>query len=282
MHLTDWWAPATAHSGVIAALVTAWLLGLIHGLIPDEHTWPITFSYAVGSYSSRGGLRAGLLFSLSFTIQRAIACELAWFGLSHWMQNPWLERLLLIPIGLLMATGGWLMVHSTQPGSRPGLARVIRGMPAIHGFVAGWGFGAFALILYTTLAPTMPNAAWGWLPGALFGLGTAIIQGTLGALFGRMAQQHRLNEQQMRTLALETASRTLTWGGAAYVAAGISSLIWPGLSRWQLDTGIAIRGLNQIDLPLVLAICTVVGIGLGGFALRLHALMRAQPSIPTS
>src|SRR3989442_7591937 len=24
-------------------------LGMLHGVIPDEHTWPITFSYSVGS-----------------------------------------------------------------------------------------------------------------------------------------------------------------------------------------------------------------------------------------
>ncbi|MDE2274517.1 MAG: hypothetical protein KGL00_10010, partial [Gammaproteobacteria bacterium] len=47
------------------ALLTAFFLGLIHGITPDEHTWPITFSYSVGSYSSRGGMRAGLLFSLA-------------------------------------------------------------------------------------------------------------------------------------------------------------------------------------------------------------------------
>jgi len=95
MEFIDLWNPT--HPGVVAALVTALLLGLVHGMVPDEHTWPITFSYAVGSYSTRKGLRAGLLFSLTFTVQRAIASELAWLGLSHWMQNDWLNQALFVP-----------------------------------------------------------------------------------------------------------------------------------------------------------------------------------------
>jgi hypothetical protein len=37
---------------------------------------PITFSYAVGGYSSRAGMRNALIFSLAFTLQRALASEL--------------------------------------------------------------------------------------------------------------------------------------------------------------------------------------------------------------
>src|SRR5204863_7466007 len=40
------------HSSVAADLLTAFLLGLVHGITPDEHTWPITFSYAIGAYST--------------------------------------------------------------------------------------------------------------------------------------------------------------------------------------------------------------------------------------
>jgi len=54
----------------------------------------------------------------------------------------------------------------------------------IHGFIAGFGFGAFALIIYTVLAPAMPSPRLGWLPGALFGLGTMIAQVAFGATFG--------------------------------------------------------------------------------------------------
>ena len=290
MEFINLWNPA--HPGIATALVTALLLGLVHGMVPDEHTWPITFSYAVGGYSTRKGLRAGLLFSATFTLQRAIVSELAWFGLSHWVQNKWLNDALFLPIGLLMAWGGWMMLRQRRSmhlhligkcrdqeniaESAPAAwARMTGWMPAIHGFVAGWGFGAFALILYTTLAPAMPSAVWGWLPGALFGLGTLIIQVIAGGLFGRMAASHRLPPDAIRIIALTTAARTLLWGGIAYFFAGLAGLLFPELSTWHLDTGIGIHGLAHIDLPLIIAVLCVAGIGLGTFYTQTRALRAA-------
>lgn len=265
---------STTHPDVGVALLTALLLGLVHGVIPDEHTWPITFSYAMGSYSTRRGLFAGLLFSLTFTLQRAIACELAWFGLSHWMQNDSLNRVLLVVIGVLMVIGSNLM-REKQRDTRhrhPVLSSLTSSMPALHGFIAGWGFGAFALILYTTLAPAMPNAYWGWLPGALFGLGTAIVQATAGAFFGHLAASRNLSAKDLRGLALFTAARTLRFGGMAYVAAGVSSIIWPELAHWKLSTHIPIYGIDYLDVPLIIAIFGVIVVGLGTFFSRLQLL----------
>jgi ABC-type nickel/cobalt efflux system permease component RcnA len=79
------WDPL--HVTLAVDLLTAFLLGLIHGITPDEHTWPITFSYAVGGYSTRRGLRAGLIFSLAFTAQQALASELAYLGLAPWFTS---------------------------------------------------------------------------------------------------------------------------------------------------------------------------------------------------
>ena len=55
-----------------ANLLNAFLLGLVHGITPDEHTWPITFSYAIGSYSTwRGIARRADLFA-AFAAQQAL------------------------------------------------------------------------------------------------------------------------------------------------------------------------------------------------------------------
>jgi len=77
----DLWDPN--HVTLTVDLLTAFLLGLVHGITPDEHTWPITFSYAVGGYSTRRGLFAGLIFSAAFTAQQALASELAHLGLAR-------------------------------------------------------------------------------------------------------------------------------------------------------------------------------------------------------
>ena len=36
----------------LEALTYSFLFGLLHGILPDEHTLPITFSYAIGGATS--------------------------------------------------------------------------------------------------------------------------------------------------------------------------------------------------------------------------------------
>ncbi len=70
----------------------SFVLGLLHGATPpDEHTWPITFSYAIGKYSTRGGgMKAGLLFSLGFTVQRALLTTLGtWDSPTYTRSTTW-------------------------------------------------------------------------------------------------------------------------------------------------------------------------------------------------
>jgi hypothetical protein len=64
------------------ALAYSFLFGLFHGILPDEHTWPITFSYAVASASGKEGMKTGLYFSAAFTIQRMLISELAYLALA--------------------------------------------------------------------------------------------------------------------------------------------------------------------------------------------------------
>ncbi len=276
----------------VAILLTALVLGLVHGITPDEHTWPITFSYAIGSYSTRAGLRAGLLFSLAFTVQRAIGSELAWLGLSPWLGNARFDKILFLLIGVLMAVGGWMM-H--RRGSSPHLdwfsnklparrtnsentSTMLGWMPAIHGFVAGWGFGAFALILYTTLAPNMPSAWWGWVPGAMFGLGTTVVQALAGAGFGWLMASRKLTPEILHKVALTTASRTLLWGGLAYILLGLLGLAAPHIESLRLGTGMRIPGLAHIGVPVLFAAFTVLIVGIG----TLYRQLRLYPSQPQS
>src|SRR5437763_6391243 len=94
------WDPT--HVSITVDLLTAFLLGIVHGVTPDEHTWPITFSYAVGGYSTARGLRAGLLFSLAFGIQAAFASELAFFVFIQWFMFAAFEHILYVAVGILL------------------------------------------------------------------------------------------------------------------------------------------------------------------------------------
>jgi hypothetical protein len=271
------WNP-THISGWASLLIVALLLGMVHGITPDEHTWPITFSYAIGSYSTRRGLRAGVTFSLAFTLQRAIASELAYLGLSHLYTFDWLNNIIYIIVGILMAAAGvmivqrnsivhfdlpFLKVHhpSKKSPTESWLHDPKPWMPAVHGFVAGWGFGAFAIIIYTVLAPATGSAIWGWVPGAVFGFGTMIMQAIAGAVFGYIAARRGLGQDAIRRVALKTAGATLTWGGLAFVIAGIFGQLFPNLANANLNTGVHVHNLDQIGLAFILVIVCVVGVG---------------------
>lgn len=280
MHI-DLWNPGASGS-VVAIVLTAFLLGIVHGITPDEHTWPITFSYAIGSYSTRRGLLSGVVFSASFTLQRMIGCVLAYLALARWMESNRVDAVVYVLVGLAMAlAGGYILrlgrvvhlhllptrwtgghrSHEWEEEAAP--RRVTPWMAAVHGFLAGWGFGAFAVILYTTLAPAMPNVAVSWFPGLAFGLGTMLVQAVAGALFGWWMRRRQLSEQVVALVARRVAGQTLFWGGLAFVAAGLFSLFFPRLAGWQIATHIHIHNLDQLGLGFFLVILVVLVIGVG-------------------
>lgn len=277
------------HVNLTVDLLTAFLLGLVHGITPDEHTWPITFSYAVGGYSTRRGLRAGLIFSAAFTMQASLASELAHLGLTRWFTSDAFDGVVYLIVGVVMAAGG---LYVTGAGSLPhlhlpGFHRLSRShahahqprelkpwMPAVHGFIAGWGIDAFSAIIYTTLAPAMPSAAVGWLPGLFFGIGTLIVQAAAGAAFGLWAARRSLPGEAIREIALITAARTLTWGGIAFTLFGAFVLVFPNAADFALPTPLHIHNLDTLGLPFLLVIFTVLGVGVTSFVSATQAWRR--------
>jgi len=279
------WAPQATSLGLV--LLTAFLLGIVHGITPDEHTWPITFSYAVGGYSTRRGLRAGLIFSLAFTAQRALASELAYLGLAHvFVGYPSLGYGVYVVVGCVMAWAGWSIQHGKplpffHPHAHEEQWNDPRPwMPAVHGFIAGWGFGAFAIIIYTVLAPSMPSAAWGWLPGALFGLGTTVVQAVAGAGIGYwLSRRKKISDPAViRRIGLRAASRTLKLGGLAFVGGGLFGLLMPRAASQAIDTGIRIHNLHTIGLPFVLVVGVVLGIGITSVRRAIRETLAAPSS----
>lgn len=267
-------------SGWLAIVGLSLILGMVHGITPDEHTWPITFSYAIGSYSTRKGFRAGLIFSLAFTLQRAIASELAYLGLSSIYRYKSANSYIYVVVGALMLMAGLYVVkrktiihldipflhRHKQDETTNDFSTILNDprpwMPAVHGFIAGWGFGAFALILYTVLAPATGSAALAWVPGALFGIGTMLMQIMVGALFGHIARRRGLDDQAVRRVALKTAGNTLTWGGIAFVLGGLLGIIAPRIANASISTGIKVQNLDSLGLSFILVIFSVVVVGL--------------------
>ena len=290
------WSP---HRGLSIGVVvlTAFVLGVVHGVTPDEHTWPITFSYAVGSFSARKGMRSALSFSLSFTVQRALLSELAYLGLIHVADNATYNAVIYIVVGAVMAAAAFyvlrlrcaLHVHLWPPKiggcHRPSHADTAEwagrtptpAMAAVHGFLAGWGLGAFALIMATVLAPAMPSAALGWVPGAAFGLGTTAVLAGAGAVIGALIRHQRLPEQLAQRVAQEGAGWTLLVGGALFVGAGIAGLADPSLLAAGIPTGIHVHNLDQLGIGTLLVVLVVL-VAIGTIVRTVHRFRRFPAS----
>ncbi len=301
----------------LGAIVLSFVLGLVHGITPDEHTWPITFSYAIGSYSTKGGAKAGLIFSTGFTVQRAIMSEIAFFALAGIFMSADAIGITYICVGIAMAGAGiyitrrkvyphWHYIerklaeffkihkhgskmekgeyaHEVNPAlcSDDAVAAADKPIPLklalLHGFIAGFGFGAFALIIYTVLSPAMPSMWLGWVPGALFGLGTMVMQIIFGSAFGTyMTKMKNFTERELRVLSRFMSSFILKYGGIVFVVAGIAVLIMPSILNYGINTGIKIHNLDSLDIGFFLVIISVVVLGIIGYKKAVRSIMQAR------
>ena len=280
--MIDLWNPTHVSLGI--DLLTAFLLGLLHGVTPDEHTWPITFSYAVGGYSTRRGLRAGLIFSAAFTVQQGFAGELAYLGFTRWFTFDGVEDVTYLIVGVIMAAAGLFIVRRgflhRHKGGHTDIRDLKPWMPAVHGFIAGWGFDAFSTIIYTVLSPAMPSAATAWLPGTMFGLGTLCVQAGAGAAFGLWAARRGLPTSAVRGIGLLAASRTLLWGGCAFIGLGLFDFAFPNLADIGITTGLQIHNLHRLGLPVLVTILVVAGVGMTSLVTSTYAWRRQAESGP--
>ncbi len=286
--------------GFIAALIISYLLGIVHGITPDEHTWPITFSYAVGSGSTKGGMKAGLIFSSGFTLQRAVLSEIAYFALAGIFMTAFAFGVTYFFVGIAMLAAGiyikrtdiyphWHAIeyqlsvlfgvhkhnsndqrrefeHKQNPLESSDMSNNLKPVPSrlafLHGLIAGFGFGAFALIIYTTLSPVMPSPWLGWMPGFLFGLGTMTMQVTFGAFFGRwMTKVKKLTQRGITFVSRAISSDVLFYGGIAFAVSGIAILAFPQLLGYAIVTPIKVHNLHNLGIGFFLVIIVVIVIG---------------------
>jgi hypothetical protein len=294
------------------ALLTALILGVIHGITPDEHTWPITFSYAVGSYSTKGGMKAGFIFSSGFTIQRALLAEAAWFALVGILQVPIVTGIIYAIVGLAMLIAGayikersiyphWHLIaerlgvivgihkehsryaekefsHAANPIQSKDTSAGLRAVPSklafLHGLIAGFGFGAFALILVTVIVPAMPGPLYAWIPGALFGIGTMLTQVLMGAFFGRwLTRVKRLTRQGIAFVSRSISADVLFYGGMLFMMAGLAIVIYPGIQNYGINTGIKVHNLDVLNIGFFLVVIAVVVVSAFAYG---RALRRAK------
>lgn len=243
-------------------LAGCFALGMLHGVIPDEHTWPITFAYSVGTTTGRGGIRSGAWFSLAFTAQRAMMSMVVFLALTA-VVGAWGINLatadaavngpVYLAVGLAMAIAGYLILtervghfhpfmrvskrdlakHTNPDGTvRPPDSHIPTHWCLIHGFISGFGTdtGILSTWVYLLAIPFLvSNGLWeiGYLPGALFGLGTFLVLMFIGFFFGETLQiAKRIGPNRVAHFGRLVGARVLLLGGIAFVA--FSPLYWTG------------------------------------------------------
>ena len=262
----------------LTAVFYSFLFGLLHGVLPDEHTWPITFSYAIGGASGREGIKAGLYFSAAFTLQRTLLSEAAYLALAPFLLKPGVNQIVYIVVGVVMTVAGavvlrlnlyphfHLLGHHHEEASEIELSGQVIGIhhsepteqsrtppvrwTIVHGFIAGFGIGGFSLFVNTVAAPAMGSAFLGFLPGLVFGIGTMIMLVVIGFLFGSaMRWSKMLNEEEIKRIGSQTGGRTLFFGGLLFTAFGASTFL--GWERFlPIDVGYVLIGLFMIVIAI--------------------------------
>ncbi len=261
------------------ALIYSFLFGMLHGILPDEHTWPITFSYAIGGASGKEGVKAGIFFSIAFTFQRALLSEISYLALAPFLLSPTINGIVYFIVGAIMSIAGVLVlrknryIHLHLLGHHHDEAREMgttfsifghqhreerlpdgtappSGWALVHGFIAGFGFGGFSLFINTVAAPAMPSAWLGFLPGLLFGLGTMLMLIGVGYVFGASLRwTKQLTQPEIKRVGAQTGGRTLFFGGLLFAAFGIATLL-----KWDqcipIDTGDLLIGLFMIAVAV--------------------------------
>jgi hypothetical protein len=277
-------------------LIVSYVLGLLHGATPDEHTWPITFSYAIGSYSTKRGMKAGFLFSLGFTLQRALLTTLGYIGLAYFYMKYNLDGPVYIIVGFVMAIAGSYILkgryihipidvalgsklHHTDEAKRIPLheaheKEVPLKMTIVHGLIAGFGFGAYATVITFILAPQVPSLIYAPLPGLMFGLGTMTMQVLFGAAFASILRLKKLTEDKIKVIARRSAGRTLYYGGIAFMLIGMLVILIPPLDSFAISTGVPVPNLSALDIGLILVLLVVGVIGIWGLLKSYREVVR--------
>jgi hypothetical protein len=240
------------------AVVYSFFFGLLHGVLPDEHTWPITLSYAIGTSRGREGMRAGLYFSSAFTFQRMVLAEASYLALAPFLLNPRINSYVYLVVGAAMSVAGAVVLRGRgyphlhllgrhgADRATAGFSGSLRALPIrwtlIHGFIAGFGVGGFALFVNTVAVPAMRSPWIGFLPGLSFGLGTTLMLVVLGGLFSRSLRLfHSLTSDQVRSVGRQVGARTLFFGGLFFAALGAAD-------RLGLTAGIPDKSLGYVTI----------------------------------
>lgn len=177
----------------MSIFISVFILGLVHGLTPCEHTWPILFAFTIGVRKTMKGILAAVILALSATIPWIIIGGLCgYFGLIIWKESY--EIYVHLVLGMLMIIFGlyilrfFKMPHLHLGGccEKKPKKLSLKQLP-IYGLILGFGPCVPTLMMYT-YAANLHNTILGGVSGLLFGLGTMVSLVIIGGILGKSLQ----------------------------------------------------------------------------------------------
>lgn len=155
-------------------------IGFIHGIKPDEHTWPITIPYALVQKNLKRAVLASFVFTgaltLVWTILSLVISQILSLLTNPEMLTPYAD----VIAGLTMIGVALLFILKTKKNeNKIGTDHLVPDYRYIwiHGLAASFGGDFFVvLILSSVLIGSAIPASLGFSIGFLFGVGSMIAQ----------------------------------------------------------------------------------------------------------
>lgn len=153
------------------------LIGVVHGLKPDEHTWPITVSYALMQRNIKGAILSTITFTGALTLVWTILSGLAGYAVGLGLTSGAYDPVVDIAVGTTMIGVALAYMHLEGRRSPHGQSSASADYRLIwiHGLAAAFG-GDFFIVLAITLVIAPLNVLPTYLVGLLFGTGSLIGQ----------------------------------------------------------------------------------------------------------
>ncbi|KPJ71747.1 hypothetical protein AMJ50_00145 [Parcubacteria bacterium DG_74_3] len=171
------------------SLLSIFVLGLIHGLTPDEHTWPVIFAYVLSQKKWTEGILAAIFFVLPATMVWAFIAGISGFlGSVIWQEGyethvHTLLGALMIILGLYVLRFLKLPHFRKEHSGEERSETMTLSQISLFGFILGFGPCIPVLMMYA-FAAELHSSFLGALSGILFGLGTMLTLSFIAGITG--------------------------------------------------------------------------------------------------
>lgn len=156
------------------------IIGIVHGLKPDEHTWPITVSYALMQKDLEKAFLSTWVFALALTLVWSALSALTG-QLYSFFSGYSLDPIVDVIVGITMLGVSLYLLFRKGKEKKEEVSADYK-VIWIHGTAAAFG-GDFIIVLLLTLAlaPFIPETIT-FSIGLIFGLGSLLAQSLVVSL----------------------------------------------------------------------------------------------------